>query len=164
VQRYLKHFLTTQWQLQRSFPRTTLDVIEEAVRSAEKQHSGEICFAIESRLAFKRLRAGLDARRRAYELFAHLGVWNTHANNGVLIYLLLAEHDIEIVADRGFEGNVSEAEWSEVCRVMEAELAAGRFEAGVLAGIQSVSELIARHFPPRADDRNELPDAPMIIR
>jgi uncharacterized membrane protein len=164
MHRYLQHLLTTQWQLQRSFPHTTLDAIEAAVRTAETQHSGEICFAIESRLALSRLRAGINARLRAHELFSHLGVWNTHANNGVLIYLLLAEHDIEIVADRGFEGNVAEAEWSEVCRVMESELAAGRFEAGALAGIERVSGLIARHFPPRPDDRNELPDAPVIIR
>jgi uncharacterized membrane protein len=164
MRRYVQHLLTTQWQLQRNFPRATLDAIEAAVRIAETQHSGEICFVIESRLGFARLRAGVDARRRAHEIFSLLGVWNTHENNGVLIYLLLAEHDIEIVADRGFDGNVSEAEWLEVCRVMESELGAGRFEAGALAGIERVSGLIARHFPPRADDRNELPDAPVIIR
>ena len=163
MQRYLKHFLTTQWQLQRSFPRTTLDVIEEAVRSAEKQHSGEICFAIESRLAFKRLRAGLNARRRAYELFAHLGVWNTHANNGVLIYLLLAERDIEIVADRGFMGKVSDAEWEAICHEMEAQFRAGHFEEGARVAIERVSDLIALHFPPVPGDRNELPDAPLVI-
>ena len=96
-------------------------------------------------------------------MFAKLGVWDTEYNNGVLIYLLLADRDIEIVADRGFEGQVAEAEWQEVCRCMENEFRAGQFEAGALAGVRRVSQLVARHFPPRADDRNELPDRPVVF-
>ena len=163
MRRYLKHLTTMPWRLQRCFPRVTLEAITAAIHAAETRHSGEIRFAIESRLGFAHLRAGVDARSRSHEVFAHRRVWDTHANNGVLIYLLLAERDIEIVADRGFSGKVSDGEWAEVCRSMESDFGAGRFEAGAIAGIERVSELIARHFPPTRDDRNELPDAPVII-
>jgi uncharacterized membrane protein len=163
MHRVLRHLFTTRWQLRRAFPQATLDAIQAAVRESESLHSGEIRFAVESKLDIERLRAGVDARARAHELFAALRVWDTHANNGVLIYLLLAERDIEIVADRGFGELVAQEEWESVCRAMETELRAGRFEAGAIAGIRRVSELIARHFPPRPDDTNELPDAPAVI-
>jgi uncharacterized membrane protein len=163
MHRVLRHLFTTRWHLERSFPRATLAAIEAAIRETEKQHSGELRFAIESRLDIARLRTGLDARTRAHELFALLRVWDTHANNGVLIYLLLAERDIEIVADRGFMGKVAEAEWEAICHEMEARFRAGRFEEGTRVAIERVSELIARHFPPLPGDRNELPDAPVVI-
>jgi uncharacterized membrane protein len=153
----------TRWWLRRCFPATTLNAIEAAIRAAESRHSGEIRFAIESALDLRQLRAGIDARRRAQDVFGWLRVWDTAEDNGVLIYLLLAEHDIEIVADRGFNGWVSAEEWEGVCRAMEAELRAGRYEAGALAGIERVSDLVARHFPPGDRDRNELPDAPVVI-
>ena len=163
MHRVLRHLFTTRWQLDRCFPRSTLAAIEAAVRAAETRHSGELRFAIESRFDLARLRAGLDARTRAHELFALQRVWDTHANNGVLIYLLLAERDIEIVADRGFTGKVSDTEWEAICHEMEAQFRAGHFEEGARVAIERVSDLIARHFPPVPGDRNELPDAPVVI-
>ena len=163
MHRVLRHLFTTRWQLDRCFPRSTLAAIEAAVRAAETRHSGELRFAIESRFDLARLRAGVDARTRARELFALQRVWDTHANNGVLIYLLLAERDIEIVADRGFMGKVSDAEWEAICHEMEAQFRAGHFEEGARVAIERVSDLIALHFPPVPGDRNELPDAPLVI-
>lgn len=96
-------------------------------------------------------------------MFTQLRVWDTGRNNGVLIYLLLADRDIEIVADRGFDGRVPAAEWGEICHAMEQEFRAGRFEAGALAGVGLVSGVMARHFPPQDSDRNELPDAPVLF-
>ena len=164
IKRIAKHLVAHRWRERLIFTPKVLARIEAAIKAGEATHSGQIRFVVEGALDGRPLFHNQPARERALDIFSQLRIWDTAHNNGVLIYLLLAEHDIEIVADRGFEGNVSEAEWSEVCRVMEADLGAGRFEAGVLAGIQHVSELIARHFPPRADDRNELPDAPVIIR
>jgi uncharacterized membrane protein len=161
--RWLQHLTTTRWQLRRRFPRATLAAIEQAIAAAERRHSGQIRFAIESALDLQRLRAGMDARERAHELFAALRVWDTRANNGVLIYLLLAERDIEIVADRGFDDSVSASEWAGVCREMEAAFGTDRYEGGALAGIEHVARLIERHFPPAPGDRNELPDAPVIV-
>ena len=163
MNRMLRHLLMTRWTLRRAFPASTLAAIEAAIRAAEREHSGEIRFAIEGCLHFQRLRARHDARHRALELFSKLRVWDTAHNNGVLIYLLLADRDIQIVADRGFGGRVAAAEWEAVSPCMEAELRAGQFEAGALAGIRRASALIARHFPWAPGDRNELPDAPVVI-
>ena len=164
MNRTLRHLMTAGRSLRRLFPAGTLAGIEAAIRAAEREHSGEIRFAVESCLHFRHLRSGRDARRRALDLFSRLRVWDTAYNNGVLIYLLLADRDIEIVADRGFNGKVTPAEWESVCRCMETEFAAGHFETGALTGIHRVSELIAPHFPPAPGDRNELPDAPVVIR
>ncbi len=159
----LTHLLMPRWWLRRRFPPATLAAITAAIRAAEREHAGEIRFAIETCLDFTWMRDPQAGRRRALELFGQLGVWDTAQNNGVLIYVLLAGHDIHIVADRGFADSVTAGEWAIVCRLMEAEFRAGHFEAGALAGIAAVSVLIGRHFPPRADDRNELPDQPVVI-
>ena len=161
--RLLTHLMTTRWSLRRRFPPGTLAAIEAAIREAERQHSGEIRFAIETCLDFRRLWRGRDAAWRALDLFSRLRVWDTQQNNGVLIYLLLADRHIEIVPDRGFAGLVADAEWQVVCRCMETEFRAGHFETGALAGIRRVSVLIGRHFPPSAADRNELPNAPVVL-
>jgi uncharacterized membrane protein len=163
MNRTLRHLVTTRGALRRAFPASSLAAIESAIRAAESRHTGELRFAIESCLDFRRLVAGTSARDRAVGAFARLGMWDTAQRNGVLIYLLLADRDIEIVADRGFDGRVSAAEWEAVCRAMEAEFRAGRFEAGALAGIRGVSALVARHFPPGDAERNELPDTPVVF-
>jgi uncharacterized membrane protein len=106
---------------------------------------------------------GVSARQRAVEAFARLGVWDTEANNGVLIYLLLADRDVEIVADRGVHAKVGPDGWEAICKTMEAEFRAGRFEAGVLAGIAAVGRHLEAHFPRRGADANELPDAPVML-
>jgi uncharacterized membrane protein len=80
----------------------------------------------------------------------------------VLIYLLLADHDVEIVADRGIDAKVGPAGWERICREMEAEFRAGEFERGVINGIAAVSRELAAHFPPRDPRRNELPDVPFV--
>lgn len=161
--RLLANLFTTRWALRRAFSPAVLDSIEKAVASSERAHSGELRFAIEAALDVPSLLRGVGARDRAIDAFAQLRTWDTRANNGVLIYLLLAEHDIEIVADRGFEGKVSAAQWQQVCDQMELRFRNGEFEAGALQGIQMVNDLICGHFPPLADDSNELPNRPIII-
>lgn len=163
MKRMLRHLLMTRWSRQRLFPPATLAAIEAAVHAGEGAHSGEIRFAIETALDFRQLWSGTSARERAIEVFTQLRVWDTACNNGVLIYLLLADRDIEIVADRGFDGRVEVAQWEGICRAMEQEFRAGRFEAGALTGVQLVSAIMARHFPPQGGDRNELPDAPVLF-
>jgi uncharacterized membrane protein len=163
VKRILRHLLIPRWRLQRFFPTASLRAIERAINAAERAHGGEIRFAIETGLDFRRLLSGESARQRALTMFSRLRVWDTARNNGVLIYVLLADRDIEIIADRGFNGLVEAPEWEGACRCMETEFRAGQFEAGALAGIRRVSEIIARHFPRLPDDRDELPDAPAVI-
>jgi uncharacterized membrane protein len=161
--RLLRHVFTTDLKRRRSFPAHTLSAIEKAVHASEQHHSGEIRVAVETALEGPALWHDISPRHRAIEVFGRLHVWDTEHNSGVLIYVLLADRDVEIVADRGYRGRVTDAEWAEVCRAVETEFRAGRFEAGVLKGIQAVTTLIAPHFPPQARDKNELPDRPALL-
>ena len=149
------------------FPGKTLDAIEQAIARAELTHAGEIRFAIETALAPLHILNGVTPRARALDVFAHLRVWDTEHNNGVLIYVQVADRDVEIVADRGFEGRVSPAEWEAVCRLMEEHYRAGRFQAGSVAGVDAIANLLARHFPQgqgrSAGSRNQLPDRPTLL-
>ena len=147
----------------RRFPNEALPAIEQAIASSEATHRGEIRFAAENALDGPALLAGESARARAIEVFSELGVWDTEENNGVLIYLLLADHDIEIVADRGINARVTPLEWERICRGMERALARGAYGQAIVNGIEEISLLLARHYPPRPGGRNELPDKPVAL-
>lgn len=147
------------------YPQDALQRITQAIADSETRHRGEICFAVESSLPLRAVRAGLDVRQRALDVFAQLRVWNTRANNGVLIYLLPADHRLEIVADIGLDALVSAEQWRGVCQLIEEGLKAGEPEAAVLRGIDAVSALLAEHFP-RVDsehDADELPNEPHML-
>lgn len=149
----------------RLFPAATMQRIAAAVAEGEAGHQGEVCFAVEAALPLRRLVAGVDARQRAREAFARLRVWDTAGNNGVLVYLLLGDRRIEIVADRALDGRVSPDQWRGVCQLMEERLGAGDAEGAAVQGVAAVSALLARHFP-RVDgmpDANELPDLPHLF-
>ncbi len=138
--------------------------IAARVAASERRHQGEIRVCIEAGLPLADLRRGASARERAVALFGRLGVWDTEQNNGVLIYLLLAERAIEIVADRGLDRRVDEAAWQRILDTMRGAFAGGRFEAGLNEAIDAVDALLVRHFPhpPGEAGRNELPDAPVF--
>lgn len=163
--RLLRHTFATRAKLRRAFPVQALEAIERAVAEAERSHAGEIRFAVEHALEPAEVWAGKTPRQRALQVFSELGVWDTEANNGILIYLLFADRDVEIVADRGCNGKVSAAEWSAVCAAMEQGLREGRYEAAALEGIRAAGALLARHFPrpPGGRDENELPDRPAVL-
>jgi uncharacterized membrane protein len=149
------------------FPSSTLDAIEQAVRRAEQTHRGEIRFAIETSLPPVEVLKDRAPRDRALQVFAHLKVWDTELNNGVLVYVQLADRVVEIVADRGLARQVKQAEWDSVCRMMEEHFRAGRFKAGSIAGVDAIGTLLGRHFP--ADSKqltpggNQLPDRPTLL-
>lgn len=160
----LRHLCTGRLALKRKFPRPVLDEIEAAIARTEKMHRGQLRVAIESALDLGPLVRGETARERAIEVFSVLGVWDTEENSGVLIYVLLAEQDVEIVADRGYGDAVREAEWREACDLMDEEFRAGNFGSGVIAGIERVAALMARAYPPvEGSSRNELPDRPVLL-
>lgn len=163
IRRFLRHALMNPVRERRAFPKSTLDAIQREIADHEKHHRGQIVFVVEAELSTAHLWRHVDSRARARQVFASHDVWNTEENNGVLIYLLLADHRVEIVADRGVDARVQPHEWHAVCRMMEAHFAKGEFEAGAIAGIRAVSELLARHFPGRGAGRNELPDRPVLI-
>ena len=162
--RWIRHLFLDHLAVARAFPRATLAAIGGAVAAQEKRHRGEVRVVIEGGLPLQALVAGRTARERALEHFARLHVWDTEDNAGVLIYLLLADRRVEIVADRGFHACVGGAAWEAICGAMQREFAAGRFEAGTLAGLGAVSDLLETHFPAKAGrNPNELPDAPVVV-
>jgi uncharacterized membrane protein len=163
LRRIVRHLLVLPGAVSRAFPASVMQAIEQAIGKSESEHSGELRFAVEPALDTSALLAGESARERAIEVFSLLRLWDTDARNGVLIYLLLADRDIEIVADRGVAAKVNASEWEAICRDMEASLRNGDYGTAVVRGIEAASRLLARHFPRRAGDRNELPDRPVTL-
>jgi len=161
--RWIRHLFLDHLNLMRAFPLAVLAGIERAIAGQEKRHRGELRVVIEGGLPLAALISGRTARERAIDQFTRLRVWDTEDNAGVLIYLLLADRRVEIVADRGIHACVGDTAWETICGVMQQEFAAGRFEAGVLTGLSSVSDLLAQHFPVRSGENpNELLDAPIV--
>lgn len=163
IKRIIKHLSVGHAAVHRSFPRAALANIERTIAAVEKTHAGQIRFAVEAGLELSPLLAGQSARQRAIEVFSRLHVWDTEHNNGVLIYLLLADRDVEIVADRGVHAKLGQAVWEAVCKEMEAAFRQGRFEEGVIAGIRSVGAHLAQHYPQVGSKTNELSDQPVIL-
>jgi uncharacterized membrane protein YgcG len=163
IKRIGKHLLAHRWQARRLFPPAVLAAIEQAIKAGEATHSGQIRFAVEGALDGAPLLRNQSARARALDIFSQLRIWDTSHNNGVLIYLLLADHNVEIIADRGIDAKVGPAGWAEICRDMEVDFKAGQFQSGVIKGISEVSRQLATYFPRHGTGRNELPDAPVVI-
>jgi uncharacterized membrane protein len=163
IKRIGRHLLEHRWRMRRIFPHRVLAHIEQAIKASEATHSGQIRFVVEGALDGTPLFRNQTARARALDVFSRLRIWDTAYNNGVLIYLLLADRDFEIVADRGIDSKVGAAGWEEICVEMEAEFRAGHFESGVIKGIEAVSRQLTVHFPAQGAGRNELPDAPVVM-
>jgi uncharacterized membrane protein len=158
-----RHLLEHHWRVRRLFTPPVLDRIEQAIKAGEATHSGQVRFVVEGALDGAPLFRNQSARERAIDIFSQLRIWDTEHNNGVLIYLLLADRDIEIVADRGINAKVGTEGWEKICAILEKELRAGLFEYGVIKGIREVSRVLAQHFPKEPGGTNELPDAPVVL-
>jgi uncharacterized membrane protein len=162
--RLLKHRALDERDARRMLSKDALARIGARVAASEKRHSGEIRVAVEAGLPLSYLRRRATPRERAIAMFAKLNVWDTERNNGVLIYLLLAEHAIEIVADRGLNRHVGAAEWAQIAETMKTAFRDGDYEGGLLRAVDAVDALLVRHFAAEPGDRdiNELPDAPVM--
>jgi uncharacterized membrane protein len=164
AQRLLANLFGGWFQLRRRFPSTLLDDMAAAIAAGERTHLGEVCFAVESRLAPLAVLDGVDARTRARQVFAQLRVWDTEHNSGVLFYVLMAERRIEIVADRGIAARVQPDEWDAISRRMLDCYARGQWREGSLDGIAATHALLARHFPgDGSTPLEELPDRPVLL-
>ncbi|WP_374400442.1 TPM domain-containing protein [Niveibacterium sp.] len=163
--RFIHHGFFSRRHVRRVLDDAVMKRLQALVRESESRHSGEIRIVVEAGLPNSYLWKRLSARDRAITLFGKLRVWDTEHNNGVLIYLLLAERRIEIVADRGLDRQVSIIEWHNLLGDMRAEFAAGHFEQGLAAAVAAVGGLLRQHFPLAAGDPNpnELPDAPLRL-
>ena len=164
LKRWFKHAVYPRWRWRVLFPNTTLNAIEMAIKHSETLHDGELRFAIENSLPTKQIWRGLSSRQRALEVFSKLRIWDTEENNGVLIYVLLAERSVHIVADRGINKRVTKAQWNDIVCTMLNEFRQDEFQRGALVGIEQITGLLAQHFPATAGHPNELPDKPVIIQ
>lgn len=163
IARVLKHLIYPDWWWRRHLPESTLRRLQATVSEAETGHGGEIRVAVEASLDLMPLLRGVSAHDRALDVFASLRVWDTEANNGVLLYVLLADRDVEIVADRGIARQVAHADWEAICREMEALFRAGRHEEALLLGARRIGERLAALYPGGEKTANQLPDAPALI-
>lgn len=164
VQRWLRNLFAGWFQLRRRFPAALLEEMTAAIAAGERSHRGEVRIALESRLAPLAVLEGLDAAIRARQVFTQLRVWDTEHNNGVLLYVLMAERRIEIVADRGIAAQVAPAEWDAIRERMGSCYARGQWRDGTLQGIAAAHALLARHFPADGNDiTDELPDQPVLL-
>jgi uncharacterized membrane protein len=161
--RWFRHLFTDHWSVRRALPPKAMHAIEKAIGEEERRHAGQLRFAVEASLPLGDLFRGAQSRERAVEWFGRLGVWDTEHNAGVLIYLLLADQRVEIVADRGVHSRVGTAAWEAICGEMQQEFARGQFERGVVIGVRAISDLLAAHFPRPGDSPNELSDKPVVL-
>ncbi len=162
--RFFRHLATDHASVRRAFPEAALSRIEAMIGNGEKRHRGQVRFAVEPALPLARVLSGMSPRERAIEVFGLLRIWDTEENCGVLVYLLLADRDVEIVADRGIHRRVGDEAWRAVCRKMEAAFRTGRFAEGVEAGLVEINALLAEHYPSDGGvPGNELPDRPVVL-
>ena len=154
---------TDEADVRRHFSEAVMARIQRAIVAGEATHGGQVCVAIEAALPLSRVMRKLSPRERAIEAFGLLRVWDTAQNNGVLVYLLLADRDVEIVADRGIHDRVGETGWEAICKRMEAAFHDGRFAEGIEEGVREISAHLAVHFPGGGADVNELPDRPVVL-
>ena len=161
--RVLRHLFAPS--AQRLFPASAMDRITRAIAEGEARHAGQVCFAVEPALHWGAVLRGTSPRQAAEDAFARMRVWDTEGNNGVLLYLLLADRHIEIVADRGLRGAVEAGHWRAICERMEGGLRSGDPEAAVVGAIGAISDVLAHAFPATAGRSadNELPDRPQIL-
>lgn len=164
LRRILRHLWLDAGDARRALDDAALARLQARVQASEGRHSGEIRVVVEAALPWSYLWRGLPARARALTMFGRLRVWDTEQNNGVLVYLLLADHAIEIIADRGLAQAVAQAHWDHVLAGMREAFRQGRFEAGLAGAVEQVDAMLVRHFPlaPGQANPNELPDAPHL--
>jgi uncharacterized membrane protein len=163
LKRLAKHLFIWPGIVKQYFPKESMQRIEHAIAASERTHFGEICFVVESNLHVFDVFRKVSAKKRAIEIFSKFHVWDTAQNNGVLIYLLLADHDFEILADRGIHRHVGNDGWEKISREMEKHFKRGDFELGVLYGITEITKHLDVHFPSDKENVNELSNAPIVI-
>jgi uncharacterized membrane protein len=165
IGRWLRHWFETPHAVRKAFSEDALARIQQAIADSERSHSGEIRFAVEAALPWSYLKRDATARERAAMVFSKLRVWDTEQNNGVLIYVELADHSIEVIADRGIARRVPRADWDAICAAMRDQFRAGRFEQGATEAVRSVGEVLARHFPLAEGEPNpnELSNRPAVL-
>lgn len=161
--RAVRHLMTGAGTGRRCFPEPALQAIAAAIAEGERRHRAEVRLVVEPALPFGSVLDGMANRDRARALFAQYGVWDTEENCGVLIYVNLADHAVDIVADRNVGRRIGEAEWQAVCGTMTTAYKRGDFREGTVAALNQLADLLHRHFPSDGSRPNQLPDEAVIL-
>ncbi len=162
--RLYRHVLATQRGAHRLFSEQIMRRLQEVVAAGEATHRGEVRLIVESALPLRKVRRGMSTRQRALDLFGTFRVWDTEENNGVLLYINIADRKLEVIADRAAAQAVAGAHWQAVCDLALRSFRAGDFERGVTEALQAIHESLAGAFPTHGTPRaNELPDAPVLL-
>ncbi|KAF1034528.1 MAG: hypothetical protein GAK35_04285 [Herbaspirillum frisingense] len=162
--RMLRHLAGTRSAARKAFPSATLKAIQAAIGAGEQRHRAQVKLIVEAALSLGAVWRGETSRQRAHELFARYRIWDTEENCGVLVYVNLADHKVEIVADRGVNRAITRAQWQDVCAVMAAGYARGAYQEGSLQGLARLDDLLSETMPRRGSgDSNELSDKPVML-
>ena len=162
-QRIGRNLFSHWFQLNRWFPKQKMREIRDIIAKGELHHAGELCFAVEARFSFWVLLDGITTRSRAEQLFSSMRIWDTQDNSGVLVYLHLAEHKIEIVADRGIAKMVPQAMWQALCNAFSIDMHEKSPDQAIIACLEQINHLLIEYFPASTINNNELPDEPVIL-
>jgi uncharacterized membrane protein YgcG len=163
LSRALRHLTTTRYSGKKAFPCATLGAIQQAIAAGESVHRAEIRLIVEPSLEFSAIVAGLSSRARAHELFSQYRIWDTEENCGILIYIDLADHQVEIVADRGISRLIPQHHWHAVCKTMTSGFAKGEYHDSVIAGIRQLNAALQEHFPDNGAQANQLSNKPILL-
>jgi uncharacterized membrane protein len=163
IRRAVRHLASSEAAARRAFPPASLQAFTDAITAGERTHRGEVRLIVERAMPSGAIWAGIGNRQRALALFADYGMWDTEENCGVLIYVNLAEHKVDIVADRGIARKIAQEQWQAICRTLTDHYAQGRFHDGTLAAIGQVNALLRQHFPADGERPNQLPDQPIVL-
>jgi uncharacterized membrane protein len=163
IVRLMKHVFTTAGDGRRVFPPSTLEAIEAVITEGETRHRAEVRMIIEPSLSMQAVWSGVSSRDRARELFAHYGVWDTEENCGVLVYVNLADHKVEIVADRGVGRIIAAKDWQAICRTMTHGFAHGTYHDSTLEALRELNALLQKHYPDDGSNRNQLSNQPVML-
>ncbi|RJG05303.1 TPM domain-containing protein [Noviherbaspirillum cavernae] len=163
IARLWKHLCTTQAAGRRMFPERTLHAIETAIVEGETRHRAEVRMIVEPFLSVQAVLNGVTPRERARVLFSDYRVWDTEENCGVLVYVNLADHKVEIVADRGVGRIIAAHDWQAICRTMTEGFAHGDSHGSVIAALRQLNALLQQHYPDDGSRHNQLPDKPLML-
>lgn len=161
--RALRHLCTTRYSGKKAFPCATLTAIQQAIADGESLHRAEIRLIVEPSLELSEIFAGVSSRQRAHELFSQYRIWDTEENAGILIYIELADHQVEIVADRGIAGLIPNHHWHAICKTMTEGFAQGKYHDSVLQGLQQLNAVLQEHFPEQDRQANQLSNKPILL-
>lgn len=163
LKRAFRHLFTTNRAGKQAFPETTLQVIQEVITAGEKLHRAEVQLIVEPSLPLSEIWAGTSSRERAIELFSLHRIWDTEENSGILIYIDLADHQVEIIADRGINHVTTGEEWESVCQAMTRGFAQGNYHDSVVASLKLLNQILHEHLPDTENLPNQLPNRPIVL-